>query len=103
MSNEVNKSVRSDDQIDKFRNELADYLKEIAGWSASADVLQQIASMHARAAQIRHWLHGQNSPRATNFRKNEVYDFIQTCDFQFRVYSRLEAVRQSEMSMTRGY
>lgn len=108
MSNELNQGrVQSDqkDRVDECRDELAGYLKSMKDWDADNGdfILQEIASMHARAASIRHWLHNQKSQKATKFRQNELKDFIDTCDFQFRVYSRIQSVRQSEMNLSRGF
>jgi hypothetical protein len=93
------------DPIRTIHEELAGYLAEMRTWSADCvfDALQSLASMNARAAEIRHRMHGSNSPRARSFREGELRDFFDTCEFQFKVYSRLQAVRQSEFDLARGY
>lgn len=108
MSNQLNQARAQADQkdrVDACRDELAGYLKEMKGWNADSgdEILQSLASMHARAASMRHWMHDQKSQKANKFRQNELSDFMDTCDFQFRIYSRIQSVRQSEMNLSRGY
>lgn len=98
--NQVSKS-----KIEEFRDELEDYIGEMRNWSPAqgTDVMGYLASMNARAAQMRHWLHGQQNRSAQMFRQNELQDFLDTCEFQFRVYSRIQSVKQSELSLSRGF
>lgn len=108
MSAELNQARAQADQkdrVDACREEIAGYLKEMQDWDADQgdNILQSLASMHARAASMRHWLHDQRSQKANKFRQNELNDFINTCDFQFRIYSRIQSVRQSEMNLSRGF
>lgn len=95
-------------QPDPYRaihEELGGYLAEMRSWNADCvfEALQSLASMNARAAEIRHRLHAANNPRSRSFRDGELRDFFETCEFQFKVYSRLQAVRQSEFDLARGY
>lgn len=101
----TNSSKESRSQLDEFREELGEYIAEMRSWSPSqgSEVMGYLASMNARAAQMRHWLHSQQNRSAHMFRQNELQDFLDTCDFQFRVYSRIQSVKQSEITMSRGF
>ena len=93
------------DPYQQAHEELQGYLAEMRDWNPELvqDALSRLASMNARAAEMRHRLHGTNSHRARSFREGQLRDFFDVCDFQFKVYSRLQAVRQSEYDLARGY
>lgn len=93
------------DPYKEAHEELEGYLAQMKAWDPESmfEVLSDLASMNARAAEMRHRLHGSNSPRARSFRDGQLRDFFETCDFQFKVYSRLQAVRQAEFDLSRGY
>lgn len=65
--------------------------------------LSGLASMNARAAEIRHALHDVNTRSAQSFRSGPLKDFMDTCEYQFKVYSRIQAVHQAEFDLSRGY
>jgi hypothetical protein len=93
------------DPIREIHRELALYLGEMKSFTADNvyEALSALASMNARAAELRHGLYNLGNPRSRSFRDGELRDFFETCEFQFKVFSRLQAVRQQEFDLSRGY
>ncbi len=66
------------------------------------EVMQQLSSFTARASEIRATLVRVDSRRSTAFRTREVDPFIEECDRQFKIHSRLQSLRELEWKMAGG-
>lgn len=86
------------------RAELALYRAEMCalGDMEPRDVFMHLSSWHARAAVIRATTYESESRRASAFRSHEVDPFLDACDFQFRLWSRIQATTETEVRLARG-
>lgn len=95
---------RNERHLDALRSELTGFyaqMREFQGRDIGL-VLAEIAAMSARASEIRHSLiHGENRAEAA-FRTKQLDPFLDEVDRQFKVWSRIQAVRQQEWDMTRA-
>lgn len=95
---------RNERGLDGLRAELADFyvqMRDFPGRDISL-VLAEIAAMSARASEIRHWtIQGETRPEAA-FRTKQLDPFLDEVDRQFKVWSRVQAVRAMEWDMTRA-
>lgn len=66
------------------------------------EIYMKLAAWSARASEIRSRLVRQESRKAQAFRTREVDPFIDECDRQFKIYSRIQSCRQQEWDMQRG-
>lgn len=104
----VRPAVRPDvvdgDPYASARAELAQYRAEMCelGSMEPRDVFMHLSSWHARAAVIRASTYESESRRASAFRSHEVDPFLDACDFQFRLWSRIQATTETEVRLTRG-
>lgn len=90
--------------ISAARRELDGYYVEMRHFDGFdvTDIFQKIAAWSGRAAELRSHLVRQESRRAATFRTRELEPFLEQLDFQFRIYSRLQSVRQMEADLSRG-
>lgn len=91
-------------ELDRYVAELRDfsgYLKHGAGLEPD-EVLLRLSSFHARASEIRQHITRNETRRANGFRTKELDPFLEACEFQFKVWSRLLSVRQLDWDMARG-
>lgn len=91
------------EQIDEWRNELANYHATLVGLSRCGDTPDQIflliSSYTARASEIRSFLVDDDSRLSNAFRTKQIDPFIQECDRQFKVWSRIVSVQQTEIDL----
>lgn len=66
------------------------------------EIFMAVAAFSARACEIRSNLIRNESRRAAAFRTREIDPFLEACEFQFKVWSRLQSVRQMEVDLSRG-
>lgn len=67
-----------------------------------AEVLLSLSAFSARAAEMRAQLVRVDNRRAAAFRTKEVEPLLEEVDRQFRIHSRLQAVRQMEWDSSKG-
>ncbi len=86
-----------------FQDELDSYYASMRAFSDRdvVDIFQAVAAFSARACEIRSGLVRHESRRAAAFRTRELEPFLEACDFQFRVFSRIQAVRTMEADLSR--
>lgn len=90
--------------VPELQAELDGYLRtmqEFAGWEPDA-VLLTLSSMAARMLEVRTRMVRDNGQRATAFRTKEIDPFLEQCDFQFKIHSRLLAAHELEFKMMGG-
>lgn len=66
------------------------------------EVLQQIAAFTARLCEIRARLQRSGSAIANKLRTREVEPLMEQLDFQFRIGSRLQAIREFDFKASGG-
>lgn len=90
--------------IDPLRAELSQYREAMCKLKGQGtrDVLLQLSAWHARAVTMRAQVVRSESRRSNGFRTQEIDPFIEACDFQFRIWSRIQSFDDSEMRMARG-
>lgn len=64
------------------------------------DVFMALAACTARASEVRGYLSRQSSKRIDSFRTRELDPFIDECDRQFKIWSRMQSVRQLEADLS---
>jgi hypothetical protein len=87
--------------LGRFREELAGYyatMREFRGRDVGP-VLQELASMSARASEIRHYLvDGETRPQAA-FRTKQLDPFLEEVERQFKLYSRIQSTLEMEWKL----
>ena len=68
----------------------------------TAEVLQQLSSWSARASEMRTQLVRVESRKSNAFRTREVDPFLDECDRQFKIHSRLQSLRELDWKMASG-
>lgn len=90
-------------KIDEWRNELANYYSTLVSLSRCGDSPDQIflliSSYTARASEIRSFLVDDESRLSNAFRTKQIDPFIQECDRQFKIWSRIVSVQQTEIDL----
>lgn len=88
--------------IRALQGELDAYYVQMRGFSAAdvTDIFMCLAAFSARASEVRGYLSRQVSKRIDSFRTKELDPFIEECDRQFRIWSRMQSVRQMEADMS---
>lgn len=100
-------TVQAQTQEQKFitviREELDSYLVALKQLNTMPpdEVFVTISGITARLAEIRVNLVRTDARRMTALRTKEVDPILEECDRQFRLHSRIQAVRQLEMDQTR--
>lgn len=67
-----------------------------------SDIFMRLAAFSARASEIRTQVQRTDNRRLTAFRTKELDPFLQACEFQFKVWSRVHAVRDMEFRLSGG-
>lgn len=90
--------------LDELRSEIRGYLRMMQAFPTQDpdQVLLQISGFHARAAEIRSYLVSNESRLAQALRTKEVEPFLDHCDFQFRIHSRLQSIREMDFKISGG-
>lgn len=88
--------------IRALQGELDAYYVQMRGFQREdvTDIFMALAAFTARASEVRSHLSRQFSKRIDSFRTKELDPFIDECDRQFRVWSRMQSVRQMEADLS---
>lgn len=103
-STEIAHLPRFSTNLDGWRAELSAYLAEMQKFEGMdpVEVFMRLSAFSARAAEIRFAITQSENRRHQAFRTQGVDPFIEQCEFQFRVYSRIQAVRDMEFRISGG-
>lgn len=103
--------MKIEDAIPQWCKELQEYVKEMhgtaekAGFSQTADleqVMRALSGFSSRATHIRLMLvNHPNNPKCTRMRIDTVDPFLEEVERQFKFFSRIQTIIQSEMELTR--
>lgn len=67
-----------------------------------AEILMQLAAFTAYGSELRGQIQRADTRRLQAFRTKELDPFIDECDRQFKVWSRVQSVRQMEWDTSKG-
>lgn len=93
------------------RSVFAGYIAELDQYYAAAldyeemepdQVMAHLSGVLGRLTGMRADLQRRGTSKATQIRTKEVDPLIEMCDRQFKIHSRLQAVRQMDFDITRG-
>lgn len=96
---------RSDhDGISGFREELDSYYQAMLLFNKMdpVEVFQTLSQFSARASEIRMGLMRVDNRKNTSFRTHEIDPFISECDRQFKLHSRIQAIKEMDARLSGG-
>ena len=98
-----NISHSADANVLKWREEMDSYYKLMETFDSEPvdEVMRALASMTSRFSQIRSWIVRSESRAGTHFRTKEVDPFIEECDRQFKIWSRILSVQSMDWELSR--
>lgn len=96
--------VVESDQMFIWREELHDYFARMRQFNVMdpVDVFEHLSAFSARASEIRNLCMEHDSRRNNNFRIREIDPFIEECDRQFKIHSRILSVKEVEARLAGG-
>ena len=91
-------------RVNEWREEIDSYYKRMQDFKGLAldEILLDLSSFSSRMNAIRTTIVRSESRLMNGFRTKEIDPFIEECDRQFKIYSRLGALQKQEYDMTRG-
>lgn len=97
-------STREVDLVRAWRSELDSYFARMKDFSVIEpdEVFRELSAMSARVSEIRGYLVRSQTRLANTFRTQEIDFFLQECDRQFKLYSRIMAIRTLDWEISRG-
>ena len=92
---------RQRDWITSFQGELDQYYAEMQDLCVMdpVEVFMKLSAFSARVSEMRSQLVRVDSRRSSSFRTKEVEPFLDECDRQFKIHSRIQAFREMELKM----
>lgn len=92
------------DALLQFRVEFDGYRRQMRDFVTMEpdEVLIALSAFSARASEVRVLLWRDGSRLAQKMRTEEMDPFIDECDRQFKVHSRLQTIRELDWRMTGG-
>lgn len=96
--------ARTGNIVDDLRIELDAYYSEIHKFENYdlVTIFQRLAAISGRASEMRSVLTRNESRRGASFRTKEVEPFIDELDRQYRLWSRVQSVRDFEFKLSGG-
>lgn len=93
---------RSD--VDTWRGELDSYYQQMHLFQQMEpdEIFVALSAFSARASEIRSHLVRVDTRLHTSFRTREIDPFIDECDRQFKLWSRVQSVKDMEFRMSGG-
>ena len=94
----------SPDEVAYVRAELDEYYLAMQrfGELEPDQIFMALSAYSARMGELRLQLVRRDSRRCTSLRCKEVDPFIEECDRQFKIWSRIVATRTMDWEMTKG-
>lgn len=92
------------DGLDGWRAEIADFYSTMRVFNDAdpTEVFMQLSQFSGRASEIRSKLTEHEGRREANFRIKVIDPFIEECDRQFKIHSRLQAIREMDAKLAGG-
>lgn len=97
-------AVNERDFIAVVRQEIADYYRTMCrfGQMEPTEVFLYLSAWAARASEVRSLLNDIDSRLCNTFRTKQIDPFLDACDMQFKLHSRIQAVRDMEFKLSGG-
>ena len=92
------------DTISQWREEIHGYWMEIQQFESREDIefiLRRLSAFAARAGYMHSVTVRSSNKNVSDFRTKEVDKFLAAVEFQFKIWSRVASVGQTEWEMTR--
>jgi len=91
-------------ELENLRVEINEYYETMRAFENMdpIDILGRISAFTSRASQVRFNLIKTENKTIQNFRTKELDPFINECDRQFKIWSRLLSAYQLEWETSRG-
>lgn len=100
---DMNSVITSDNttDVDVWREELRGYLHSMQKFHQETpdQIFMKLSAYTARASEIRSYAFDNDTRSMTAFRTKQVDPFIDECDRQFRLWSRVVSVQQTEIDL----
>lgn len=95
---------RSTTPIDAWRAELDEFYASMQQFESYEvdEIFMRLAAFSARASEIRTNLVRMQSRASNALRTQEIDPFLTECDRQFKLWSRIQAVKTLDWEITRG-
>jgi hypothetical protein len=90
--------------VSESRKEINGYFDEVSKFNTNSDIkdiLKKISAYSARASYMAYQASRSHNPEVVQFKENELDKFLKEVEFQFRVWSRFEAVVSREWEMVK--
>ena len=91
-------------RLDYWKEEIAEsykIMKEMTDMEATA-VFRLLSQFSARASEIRSQIGPQEGKREAAFRIRIIDPFIEECDRQFKIHSRIQAINEMDARLAGG-
>lgn len=91
--------------VEEWREELLGYLKEMYKFKELADpheILIKLSGFSVRARYMHQVTGASNSREAKDFRYEEIIPFLQECEYQRQIWSRIGTLIKDEWEMSKG-
>jgi hypothetical protein len=91
--------------LDAIRKEFSGYYSRLIELKdlPPREILESLSAFTARAFQVRSEIIRLNERDWTNFRTKELDPFVEECDRQFKIWSRIISQDKLDWDMTRGF
>ena len=95
---------RARDAVARYQDEIDTYFGILQRLNSMdpVQVFQQLSSICARVSEMRTRLMRSETRRETSFRTREIDPLLEELDRQFRIHSRIQAVREMDLRLTAG-
>lgn len=96
--------TRPNDTLQGWKKEIAAYYQTMFNFinMDSIEVFQQLSQFSARASEMRSRIPANAARDENNFRIKIIDPFIEECDRQFKLHSRIQAIMEMEARMSGG-
>jgi hypothetical protein len=98
---QVSTNIRKRDSIESWQQEILEYYSVIRDFHQMEpdQVFSSLSALSARASEMRTMLVRNETRRAAAFRTREIDPFLEECDRQFKLHSRIQAIREFDLRM----
>lgn len=95
---------KNQEYINNWLLELDSYYKLMGTFSKMQpdDIFRNLSNWSARASHIRSQVNRTNSKVFQGFRTSQIDPFLNECQYQFKVWSRVFSVAQMDASLSMG-
>lgn len=92
-------------QLESWRAELDVYYEEMQKFEGMdpVEVFLRLSAFSARFSEIRSRVVRTENRRFISFRTQEIEPFLDECDRQFRIHSRIQSTRDLEFRLSGGH